>query len=77
MDLDSGVTPADFIVQRYDAATASWSNTTLSGAPTSTQASITGASSFGTSYSDVAIGKSTISTFTREREWTYQRALFY
>lgn len=84
VDLDSGVTPADFIVQRYGITSGScatgsgaWNNTTISGTPTSTEASATGVSTFGTICSQFAIGTSTVRAFSREREWVYQRELYY
>ena len=51
VDLDAGVTPGNFIVQRYDGT--NWNPTTLSGTPTSTSTSITGLAGFG----DFAIGE--------------------
>lgn len=77
IDNDDTSVVTDYIVQRYDTATGSWSNTLLSSTPTATQASISGVSSFGTASSEFAIGASTVRAFSREREWVYQRELYY
>lgn len=74
VDHDNTAVVANYIVQRYDIATLTWNDTTRSGTPTSTQTTITGVSSFGTSGSDFAIGIT--STYSREREWSYQREVY-
>jgi hypothetical protein len=58
VDLDAGVTPANFIVQSYDGT--NWVPTVLSGTPTTTSAAITGATQFG----DFAVGEPRVSGLT-------------
>lgn len=76
-DIDTGASTADFVIRRYSpeyANSGTWSNVTLAtdGAqPTYTKGSgITG-------LGDFAVGQSTIRAFSREREWIYQRELYY
>ena len=54
-----------------------WSTATGTGTQTGTETAVTGVSSFGTYCSHFAIGRSTISSFLREREFIYQRELYY
>ncbi len=72
-ELDGGVTVDDFVVQRYSAG--AWLNTTLSSttSPTTTQTVIEGETGFG----DFAIGESSITGFLQEREFIFQREVYY
>ncbi len=72
-DLDGGVTPDDFVAQRYSGG--AWFNTSLSStvSPTSTATAIEGETGFG----DFAIGESTVTGFLQERELIYQREIYY
>jgi len=72
-DLDASVTPDDFIVQRFESS--AWFNTNLSNTipPTGTATVIEGETGFG----DFAVGESTIVSFTQEREFIYQREVYY
>lgn len=76
-DVDATADPLDFVIRRYSPpypAAGSWSNAT-GGVLTDTSSQglgITGADNF-----DFAIGNSTVSAFLREREWVYQRELYY
>lgn len=76
-DIDAGASTADFVIRRYSPEypnSGTWSNVTLatSGAqPLYTKG--TGITGVG----DFAVGQSTIQAFSREREWIYQRELYY
>lgn len=72
-ELDGGVTPEDFTVQRYESS--AWFNTTLSSTitPTTTQTVIESETGFG----DFAIGESAITGFVQEREFIYLREVYY
>ncbi|RJQ46299.1 MAG: hypothetical protein C4528_07330 [Gammaproteobacteria bacterium] len=76
-DIDTGASTADFVIRRYSPEypnSGTWSNVTLATGgtqPTSTKG--TGIAGVG----DFAVGESTIRAFTREREWVYQRELYY
>lgn len=60
----------------YDGA-GSWSTATGTGTQTGIETKATGVSSFGTYCSHFAIGRSTISSFLREREFIFQREINY
>lgn len=82
VDNDNTAVVGDYITQRYDSASASWITTTKSGTSTTTSAAATGISTFGTpgtSYSEFAIGKptATADSGAREREFIFNRELFY
>ncbi len=72
-ELDGGVTPDNFVVQRYESG--AWFNTNLSStiSPTSTSTVIEGETGFGA----FAIGESTVTGFLQEREFIYQREVYY
>lgn len=78
VDNDNTAVAGNYIAQRYDAATGSWNDTTKDSS-SSTSMVFHGVGSFGSTYSDFAIGKPTASVDTtgREREWIYQRELYY
>ncbi|MEK7815818.1 MAG: hypothetical protein AAB294_03255 [Pseudomonadota bacterium] len=69
-DLDGGVLTDDFIIRRKDGGI--WSVVSVSGTPTTTQTSGTGATAFG----DFAIGNPGF-IYTRESEFIYTRELYY
>lgn len=82
-DIDSGADPLEFIIRRYSPP---WPSTMSSDPPstwsnvTANEAALTSTSSQGTGITgtgDFAIGNSSISAFLREREWVYQRELYY
>lgn len=70
-DQDDPANAPDYIIQRYAGGT--WFSTTLNGTPTATQASASGITDVG----DFAIGAPTIRNFSREKEFIYQRELYY
>ncbi|MDA1107282.1 MAG: hypothetical protein O2845_02645 [Proteobacteria bacterium] len=76
-DLDAGTDQLEFVIRRYDPpypGAGTWSNVTVDeGTITSTSIKGTGITGTG----DFAIGNSTVSAFLREREWVYQRELYY
>lgn len=69
-DLDAGVITDDFIIRRKSGGT--WSAVSVSGTPTTTQTSGTGATGFG----DFVIGNPGF-IYTRESEFIYTRELYY
>ncbi len=84
-DLDAGATAANFIIRRGAGCTgsggtrtcSSWSGTTLSGTPTTTQAAASGLTvANGDPESDFAVGERLSITFSRESEFIYSRELY-
>lgn len=55
----------------------SWNTTTATGAQTTTSIAATGIGTFGSNCSHFAHGRGTVSNFSREPEWIYQRELYY
>lgn len=72
-DLDGGVTPDNFVAQRYSGG--AWFNTSLSSTtpPSGTATVIEGETGFG----DFAIGESSITDFSYEREFIFTREIYY
>ncbi len=66
-----------YVGEGYITGSGSWGNTTGSGTQTLTSTAVTGISSFGANCSHFAIGRSTISSFLREREFIFQREINY
>jgi hypothetical protein len=84
VDLDSGATPASFIVSRGTSCSGSgtsrncggWTSPTLNGVPTSTQASASGITiASGDADVDFVVGVAR-SVFSREKEFIYTRETF-
>ncbi len=59
------------------AVAGSWSTTTATGTQTVTSTAATGISTFGTNCSHFAIGRGTVSSFLREKEFIFQREVNY
>jgi G8 domain-containing protein len=85
VDRDAAATPASFVVARGTTCSGSgvlrtcgsWTRPTLSGVPTSTQASVTGVTlSTGAPDSDFAVGEPATGRFARESEFIYTRELY-
>ncbi len=85
VDLDAGVTVGNFVIARGTSCSGAgalrtcgtWSRPTLSGTPTSTQASATGISvASGDPEADFAVGEPASTKFTRERQFIYTRELY-
>lgn len=72
-DQDGGVTPDDFTAQRYSGG--AWFNTSLSSTtpPSGTATVIEGETGFG----DFAVGESSITDFSYEREFIFTREIYY
>jgi hypothetical protein len=83
-DLDGGVTAASLLIARGASCTGSgpgrscsntWSRPTLSGTPTTTQATATGLAT-GVTESDFVVGQAAPTRFSREKEFVFTRELY-
>lgn len=84
-DVDGGATAASFVIRRGTGCSGSgpartcpsWTGLTVSGTPTTTQATASGVSISGAaSEDDIALGEAFAARFSRENEFIYSRELY-